>query len=146
MRPTIYLAIRSQRAEIKARWTRLLQIERPNTALGHPETLVHLIDETLDGVLAAVNAASRDRFVMPKCDCGRNPFVSYFSSGRQSVFEALVVAHWREGKLDPAEREHDVLLLHNALCQVIGNYADSFSLICRHCTAVARVDNQWPIH
>jgi hypothetical protein len=136
MRPSIYLAIRAQRSEIKARWTRLLQIEPPNTALGHPDTLVYLIDGTFDAVLASVHAIPPGELPASKCDCGRNPFLAYFSSARQSLFEALVLAHWHEGALDRAERERDVLVLHYALCQVIGNYAQSFSLICRHCTAV----------
>ena len=68
----------------------MLRTEPINTPLGHPDSLVHLIDWTLDEIFTALTNplarhrgtgtrfASNDR---PECPCGRNPLLAYFAAG-----------------------------------------------------------------
>jgi hypothetical protein len=148
MQPLTAHALDSRRSEIKERWAALLRGEPVNTPLANPDTLVYLIDDTLDAVFVAIRdpANRRKRNRPPVCACGRNPFIAYFIAGKQALFEALVLAQAQLPALNPAERDHDADVLNEVIRTVIGEEIDSFGEVCQHrgdpsnpaCAAAAR--------
>jgi hypothetical protein len=91
-------ALIASRRDIHARWEVLLRIERVNTPLANPDTLVFLITSTLDEVFAALRVGEDARrppaageIGRPDCACGRNPFLAYFAAGEQALAEGLVL-------------------------------------------------------
>lgn len=134
-RPTLQ-ALKVRRTDIKARWTRLLHLERANTALANPDTLAFLIDETLRVVFAALESDNLpERDTPPCCSCGRNPYLGYFAAGKQALLEVLIEVQREHPRLTSAQRDADLKSVVNALCVVIGDYADSFATLCLHRTS-----------
>src|SRR5688572_4272688 len=101
MQDSLVCALRTQRTQIRERWATLLRVEPVGSPLGHPDSLVHLIDWTLDEIFAGVSntliesapGGSRPSGENPApCACGRNPLLTFFSAGEQAVREGLVLA------------------------------------------------------
>lgn len=125
-------ALRARRAQIRARWQEILFVEPVNTPLGNPSTLVFLLDETLDAVFAALHRGPFTRPVIaPECACGRNPFLSYFRSGTQALFEALVLIQAEIPNLDPAERDTSFVELRCVINRLARQEIDGFGSLCK---------------
>lgn len=107
------------RPRIKQRWEKLLRAEPAVTALANPDTLIFLMDETLDQLCAAGRTRSvkswlRDNpaLVAPqqsKCACGINPLLAYYSTG------ILALNHTVQPKLDSAFEE--IMLFYHGIAQ-----------------------------
>lgn len=94
-------ALHARRPTIRRQWENLLRLEKPANGLAHPDTLVRLIDWTLDETFVALgqprrrNARQRPRsyaHVRRACACGCNPLIEYFLAGERALLEALVLA------------------------------------------------------
>lgn len=80
---------------IKAEWDTLLRREPVLTPLGRPDTLVYLMDATLQQVLAGLREPARQRWleacaplagsVHAACACGLNPLLNYFGTGELAL-------------------------------------------------------------
>jgi hypothetical protein len=72
----------------------LLRLERASSPLAMPDTLVYLLDTTLNEVfreMAAWSPRRHPNVLAPAiCPCGRNPLLVYFSAGRQALRDALI--------------------------------------------------------
>jgi len=136
MQGTFVTVLRSRRADIRSRWEDLLRAERCTSPLANPDALVHLLDLTLDELLASLTAAEtfprRFRRSTFQCPCGRNPLIAYFNAGRQATREALVLSQASNPVLTPGERDSSF----EALEAVFGNIADreleAFCAVCQH--------------
>ncbi|MFA5057433.1 MAG: hypothetical protein WC485_04925 [Opitutaceae bacterium] len=83
------------RPMIKTCWEVLLRSEPPASPLGNPDTLVFMMDRTLDTFFAAVTSPTPRRWLARypllcgslkrTCPCGRNPFLLYYNSGEQAL-------------------------------------------------------------
>ena len=130
-------ALRSQRAQIRARWDDLLHVERAKTPLANPDALVHLLDWTLDEIFRALHHAHRRRNrngrsdYHPECPCGRNPLLAYFASGEQALREALVNVQAATPHLDPVERDAALLELNLALQHIARREIEAFCGVCQ---------------
>lgn len=108
--------LRTQRAQIRTRWEALLRIEKVNTPLANPDTLVFLFNQTLDEVFTTLGNPHRRRPDTPvECTSGKNPLLAYFHAGEQALLEALVLAQAGSHQLDPRERDKDVAELKQVL-------------------------------
>lgn len=108
-------ALRRRRALIKQRWRNLLEQTPVRTALGNPELLAYLIDDTLNELLASETYLSEDvsnheHFAEPahkpagNCRCGANPYIGFFLTG-----EAALVSVIRELLETKELNEHGIL-------------------------------------
>jgi hypothetical protein len=93
--PNILRDLQARRGEIRAHWETLLRLERASSPLAQPDTLVHLLDTTLDEIYRDLELWSPRRHPTaaadaPRCPCGRNPFLAYFAAGRQAMRDALI--------------------------------------------------------
>ncbi len=66
-------------------WAARLRAAPVKSPLGHPDTLVHLMDRTLDQVFQELANPASPRRRQPKlsadfCRCGHNPMVAYFAT------------------------------------------------------------------
>lgn len=110
MLPAFAEGLREKRPMIKDAWERRLRRESVTSPLANPDTLVMMMESTLDELFAAVERCgpapaehrhriSRDR---TGCLCGLNPLLAYFRTLAATVC-CLVAAEgspFREG--DPA--------------------------------------------
>lgn len=128
MQAAFMRTLQTRRAEICERWETLLRIERVNTPLANPDTLVFLFDQTLAEVFTARSAPPQ--FVRVECPCGRNPLLAYFLAGEQALLEALILAQAETPALDPAERDAGVVELRNIVRSIARREIEAFSGIC----------------
>lgn len=104
---------------IKRHWEALLRAEPVVSPLSNPDSLIYLMDETLDQLAAALRSRSMKAWlrhnqplVAPlrdSCLCGLNPLLAYYITGRVALCAAA------EEELGPAFA--DVLLYYHCLAQ-----------------------------
>lgn len=77
-------ALLAHRATLHSQWAARLRAAPVNSPLAHPDTLVHLMDRTLDQIFHELEhpAARRRQPSLPRgfCGCGQNPLVAYFQT------------------------------------------------------------------
>jgi hypothetical protein len=135
MHESLRCALQKRRPQIRARWEALLRLERPQTPLGNPDTLVFMFDQTLDEVLAALPARSTG-VVRPRteCQCDCNPMRVYFPALEQALLEALVLVQSEQPALSAEERVDDVAELCGTLRQVARREIAAFDGLCQQKT------------
>jgi hypothetical protein len=128
-------ALEGQRSAIYARWHDLLGLDREATPLGSPEILSYMIDLTLDELFRTLreagDSARVERVAAAVCSCGRNPYLHYFTSGRQAVCEALVLAQAAIPFLVPAERDVALGELESAYRRIERRHIELFCSVCQ---------------
>lgn len=133
--------LRERSAAIHVSWEALLRVEPVSSPLANPDTLTRLIPDTIARVMATLSRtpkASTDGKVphAAVCQCGCNPYLSYFVAGEQAFVEAAVLV---QAQL-PAEKRHasDIAYLMRVVRQMAENEIDNFCGVCTYRgTAVA---------
>ena len=132
-------ALRDRRSQVRHHWEALLRVEPVGTPLGHPDSLVHLIDWTLDEIYAALAhpiarhriGHHRARYPAPSdCACGGNPLLGYFAAGEQAMREALILAQAETANLDPLERDVAFQELNLVLGEIARREIEAFCSVC----------------
>lgn len=140
MQDALVIALRAQRSHIRDHWEALLRVEPVNSPLGHPDSLVHMLDWTLDEIFAGLaNPLGRHRIgkarvgheAPPACPCGRNPLLAYFAAGEQAMREALVLVQSEAQNLDPLERDAAFEELNLILQQISRREIEAFCGVCQ---------------
>lgn len=136
MQDSMVSALRSRRPQIRARWEELLRVERANSPLANPDSLVHLLDWTLDEFFRAVQCLpARRRAVRPvstdDCPCGRNPLLAYFAAGEQALRESLVLGQSEMKDLSPYARDTALEELDLAFRAIARREVESFCGMCQ---------------
>ncbi len=108
MRASTLHSLSQQRPALRLRWEALLRDEPVSSPLAHPDSLIHLMDWTLDNFFAElrhpstlpdeVSAAPRDArataFASPDnsalCPCSHNPYLAYFATAECALVETLL--------------------------------------------------------
>jgi hypothetical protein len=109
MQEAFIRTLSGRRAQIRARWEGFLRVERVNTPLANPDTLVYLFDQTLDEVFRMLRHPPVRHPAAPlDHTSGQNPLVAYFIAGEQALLESLILAQAESRGLDPAERDADL--------------------------------------
>ncbi len=134
-------ALRARRHSIQREWLTLLRAEPVSTPLGHPDTLSHLIDRTLDEVFgelakrrphsAESHSHSYDE-VRRECACGRNPLLTYFLAGERALLEGLVQAQAESPSAGPAQRNQDLAELYIGLRGIARREVRAICSVCQH--------------
>jgi hypothetical protein len=123
--------LKGLRPLIKQRWEALLRAEPVASPLASPDTLVFLMDETLDQLTAALRTRSlrawlrhNQAVIAPlqgQCACGINPLLAYYTTGRLALSEVA------GEQLGPAFTE--ILLFYHSLAQ---KDIEALCGVCRH--------------
>lgn len=95
MRRQFLQTLAELRPMIKTCWEVLLRAEPPASPLGNPDTLVFMMDRTLDAFFTAILSPTPRRWLArhpllcsplaDTCRCGRNPLLQYFISGEEAM-------------------------------------------------------------
>lgn len=132
MNASLLHALQARRPQIRERWEALLRLERVQTPLGNPDTLVFMFDQTLDEVLAELPlrpaASVRPR---PECQCDCNPMRAYFPALEQALLEALVLVQAGQPSLSPDERVAAVTELCGTLRRIAQREIAAFDGLCQ---------------
>lgn len=131
-------ALSARRPQIRARWEDLLRAEKVSTPLANPDALVHLIDWTLDEVFRTLLSLPTRRRPLRAftrsdidCPCGRNPLLTYFAAGEQSLQESLVLSQAECLHLEPLERDSALHELNLALRHIARREIGAFCSLCQ---------------
>jgi hypothetical protein len=77
-------ALQARRPSLNCQWEALLHAAPVISPLGHPDTLIHMMDRTLDQIFHELNhpSARKRQPGLPEgfCRCGHNPLVTYFTT------------------------------------------------------------------
>lgn len=137
MQGLLLAEFQGRRFAIQARWDALLRVEPVTSPLANPESLVHLIDSTIEDVWRALHAgasasgASSASPPPPKCLCGRNPFLAFFAAGRQAMREGLILSQATLAPLDPPQRDRSLAELEAVLDKVSRREIETFCGVCQ---------------
>ncbi len=122
----------ARRAQIRGRWEAFLRIERVNTPLANPDTLVYLFAQTLDEFFALLrNPPVRHLPATVAPASEKNPLVAYFTAGEQALLEALVLAQAESRDLNPVERDADVAELKRVVQRIARREIGAWEGVCR---------------
>jgi hypothetical protein len=118
----------------------LLRLEHADTPIADPDYLVHLIDWTLDEILAELRRGRCHRAGAPRshakallkagCHCGHNPLTKHFLAGEQALLESLVLLQSRMPSMDPLSRSSAVAQLYVAVHSVARREVGTFCALC----------------
>jgi hypothetical protein len=117
MRRQFLQAFTDLRPMIKTCWEVLLRAEPPASPLGNPDTLVFMMDRTLDKFFTTVRSSAPRRWLAhhpplcsplgETCPCQRNPLLHYFVSGEQAM---LAIAGQALAGLTPSPKDEEQIL------------------------------------
>lgn len=141
-------ALLAQRSSLRQRWEELLRAERVTSPLAHPDSLVYLMDWTLDSLFSELKQPQYRRHhdrswqgnPRQHCVCGLNPLLGYFATGEQAIIEVLFESEPSLASLGPTERGSSLFDLKTALNEVARREIDSF---CAVCQSKARSNQPW---
>jgi hypothetical protein len=129
-------ALNHHRRTLRSRWEVLLRAERINSPLANPDTLVFLMDYTLDRLLDELRSPRQRRRrspdERPPCPCGRNPLLAYFQTAEQAMIETLFLNESELAICSPEERHVGLEELRTAVREVGRREIESFCAVCQH--------------
>jgi hypothetical protein len=136
MLATILQKLRARQPFIARHWEALLRVEPVNGPLANPDTLVHLIPQSMEAVFAALGRPLRAYSIpAPKdclldCRCGNNPYIAFYTAAEQAWVEALVLIQFEQ---PPFERDPgEVAAIKFVLRHLARDEIDAFCGICVH--------------
>lgn len=127
------------RPTILERWEALLRAEPVTSPLANPDSLVYLMDWTLDRFLTALRGPLSRRRIHERgsnkpaayieesqlCACKMNPLLAYFATAEQALVQALLPT------LQPRERESVLSAVRLAMQAVAKREIDTFCAVCQ---------------
>ena len=132
MQEAFIRSLAARRLEIRARWEAFLRVERVNTPLANPDTLVYLFDQTLDEVFALLRHPGVQHAQIPLGQGSeRNPLVAYFMAAEQALLEGLILAQAETRDLNPVERDADLAELKGVVRSIARRDIGSLEGVCR---------------
>lgn len=120
----------AHRATFHSQWEARLRAAPVTTPLGHPDTLVHLMDRTIDQIFHDLQHPSprRRQPALPKgfCGCGQNPLIAYFDTAALAIQTTLAQC----ADETPISRD-DVDDVNRVLARIARNEILTFCGLCR---------------
>ena len=123
----------AHRSQIRARWEGFLRVERVNTPLANPDTLVYMFDQTLDDIFEMLHEPPPlgPAPASLKHVSGKNPLIAYFVACEQALLEVLILAQVGTPALDPAERAADLAELKRVVRTISHRDIGTLEGVCR---------------
>ncbi len=125
---------------MRSRWNELLHTEAASSPLAHPDTLVHLLNWSLEEIFAMIEGPASRRQASPKsfeavralCPCGRNPLLGLFQAGEQAVTEGLILCQAESPATSTASRAEALAEVQAAVRTVAAQEVESFCAVCQY--------------
>lgn len=129
----------AHRHDLHKRWDDLLRAERITSGMANPDSLIFLMDWTLDQLMDELHQSHfrRREANQPRsgasnfCACGRNPLLAYFSTLEQALVEVLFLADHELANLTPGERNASLAELKTAQNEVARRDIETFCSVCQ---------------
>ena len=125
---------------IKTCWEVLLRAEPPTSPLGNPDTLVFMMDRTLDAFFAAALSPNPRRWLArypllckslnETCPCQRNPLLHYFVTGEQAIL-AIAGQALADSGASPEDEEENLSRAQLAFHYLAQSELQTFCDLCR---------------
>lgn len=139
MHDSFQCALQRHRDDLRQRWETLLRAERVTSGMANPDSLIYLMDWTLDQLMDEVRQSHYRRRETHRitggarsfCVCGKNPLLAYFATAEQAIVEVLFLAEANLNKLTPLERNASLDDLKSALNEVARRDIESFCSVCQ---------------
>jgi len=131
-------ALQQHRPTLRKRWEDLLRAERVTSAMAHPDSLVHLMDWTLDRLFEELRHPSLVRHdgqppAFPSsCECGLNPLLTYFATAEQAILETLLAVIEACPDTTRLQRAASLEEWKRAFDDVACHEISSFCAVCQH--------------
>ena len=123
-------ALKNRRTHLHEGWVQRLRAAPVNSPLAHPDTLIHLMNATLDQVFheLEIPSARKRQPAIPRevCHCGLNPLLMYFSTAALT-FQHTLAQCSDEQPVSPADAD----LVERALTRVARREITVFCALCR---------------
>lgn len=139
MHDSFLRALLTQRPQLRRRWEELLRAERVTSGMANPDSLVYLMDWTLEQLMNELRQLRFRRHLdgtsipseRQQCVCGMNPLLAYFSAAEQAVIEVLFLSTGELSQLSSIERSASLEDLKRALHEVARRDIESFCAVCQ---------------
>ncbi len=143
MDESFWRTLETHRPDLRGRWEALLRSEPASSGMAHPDSLIYLMDWTLDEWLAELRQSHFQRHqylsaktgstVMPRshCPCRKNPLLAYFATAEQAIVEVMFVECTEIVRLSEGERRSGLENLKNALRIVADREIQTFCAVCK---------------
>lgn len=133
MSPRVLQLLDARRAAIRSRWIELLFVEPVNSPLANPNTMLFMLDGTLDEVFAALRRGETPREVpVPDSAGAPNPYLAYFRAGTQALHEALILIQAETPELHPRERDATFAELNTVIRRLARREIEGFDALCQY--------------
>lgn len=133
MQADVLATLVRRRPEIRRAWEILLRAERASTPMANPDTLVFMMDWTLDRIFADLRVTKGFPASGPartECACGLNPMLVYFSALRQVLTEALVLAQAARPEEEASRREAELAQVTRVVDEEAEREITAFCSVC----------------
>jgi hypothetical protein len=136
-------ALQQMRPSLRKRWEVLLRAEPVRSPLAAPESLVFLMDWTLNALFNALRSANARRrskiragtdeidVLACACECGLNPLLAYFMTAEKTLVEALFLADSPLPPMTAGERQACVTEIQLALHAIGRREIETFCALCQ---------------
>jgi hypothetical protein len=139
MHDSFLRALQTQRPQLRRRWEELLRAERVTSGMANPDSLIYLMDWTLEQLMNELRQSHYRRHLTDngrpserqRCVCGMNPLLAYFSAAEQAVIEILFLDSGELSQLSSLERSASLEDLKSALHEVARRDIESFCAVCQ---------------
>lgn len=138
MHDNLLRTLQGLRPTILERWEVLLRAEPITSPLANPDSLVYLMNWTLDRFLAVLRGPLARRRISERgsnklayieesklCACKMNPLLAYFATAEQALVQTLLPT------LEPREREGVLSSVRLAMQAVAKREIDTFCAVCQ---------------
>lgn len=132
-------ALQTHRLDLRQRWEDLLRVERVTSGMANPDSLIFLMDWTLDQLMDEIQqfhfrrrgGHQASNGARNFCACGRNPLLAYFATLEQALIEVLFLADQELAELTPGERNASLEELKSAQNEVARRDIETFCSVCQ---------------
>jgi hypothetical protein len=138
MHDTLLRTLQGLRPTILERWEALLRAEPVTSPLANPDSLVYLMDWTLNRFFTALRGPLSRRRITSRgsnksldheerelCACKMNPLLAYFATAELALIQAALPI------LQPRERESMLSAIRLAMHAVAKREIDTFCAVCQ---------------
>ena len=143
MQESIVSSLLGARQNLRTIWEKQLRSEPIRSPMANPDSLIYLMEWTLNELFARLRdeangpvvpegLISRDDSIAAICDCGGNPFLTYFGSARKAVLAWAGSTHSPISDLSGDEKRRCVQELLSALEVVARREIESFCSVCQY--------------
>lgn len=133
MHESLKLTLHDYRPTLLRDWEKRLRAAPASSPLGQPGALVHLMSWTLDRLVEDLRRPGRTHRRPPApCDCGHNPLIAYFVTGKAALNAVLALVALEHPELDPLDISAATEAADRAWQHLAKRELETFCTVCQY--------------